>query len=241
MPTCPLSVIVPALDEGAGIAAALEALAPVRDDGCEVIVVDGASGDDTVARARPLADRVITVGRGRARQMNAGAAAARGDVLWFVHADTIVDPDAGVRLRAALAQSEREWVRFDVRLSDDRPLLRVVAWSMNLRSRLTGIATGDQGLFVRGEAFEALGGFPEIPLMEDVALSRALRRRGRPLCLYVGLTPSARRWLDGGVLRTILLMWRLRFDYWRGVDPDQLVRRYRGVPTDASRTSDEHG
>lgn len=241
MSICPLSVIVPALDEGVGIAAALEALAPVRDDGGEVIVVDGGSRDDTVARAQPLADRVVTAGRGRARQMNVGAAVARGDVLWFVHADTIADADAGMRLRAAFADSGREWGRFGVRLSDQRPLLRLVAWSMNLRSCLTGIATGDQGMFVRRTAFDAVGGFPEIPLMEDIALSRVLRRRGRPLCLYVGLTTSARRWLDGGILRTILLMWHLRFAYWRGADPEDLARRYRRTRGDSNATTDEHG
>jgi rSAM/selenodomain-associated transferase 2 len=228
MPNCPLSVIIPALEEGAGIEAALEALAPVRADGGEVIVVDGGSGDDTLVCAQPLADCVITAARGRARQMNAGASVASGDVLWFIHADTVADADAGMRLRTALADSDREWGRFGVRLSDDRLLLRLVAWSMNRRSCLTGIATGDQGLFVRRAAFDAVGGFPDIPLMEDVALSRALRRRGRPLCLDVGVTTSARRWLDRGVLRTIGLMWRLRFAYWRGVDPSELARRYRG-------------
>lgn len=233
-------MIVPALDEGAGIEAALEALAPVRADGGEVIVVDGGSGDDTVARARALADHVTSAARGRARQMNAGAAAASGDVLWFVHADTIADADAGMRLRTALAGSDREWGRFGVRLSDDRFLLRLVAWSMNRRSCLTGIATGDQGMFVRRTAFDAVGGFPEIPLMEDVALSRALRRRSRPLCLGVGLTTSARRWLDGGILRTIGLMWRLRFAYWRGADPEVLARRYVIGQRGVSRTTNEH-
>ncbi|MEF8834102.1 MAG: TIGR04283 family arsenosugar biosynthesis glycosyltransferase [Halofilum sp. (in: g-proteobacteria)] len=222
-----ISVIVPALDEGAGIAATLQALAPVRADGGEVIVADGGSGDDTVARAEPLADRVITADRGRAWQMNAGAGVAHGDVLWFVHADTIADADAGVHLRTALAESGREWGRFGVRLSDRRPLLRLVAWCMNRRSCLTGIATGDQGLFVRRAAFDAVGGFPEIRLMEDIALSRALRRRGRPLCLGVRLTTSARRWLDHGILRTIWLMWRLRFAYWRGTDPAELALHYR--------------
>ncbi len=223
-----ISVIVPALDEGAGIAATLRALAPVRDGGGEIIVVDGGSGDDTVAQAEPLADRVIRAPCGRARQMNAGAAAASGQVFWFVHADTLADATAVARLRDALAASSREWGRFGVRLSGAHPLLPLVALTMNLRSRVSGIATGDQGLFVRRSAFAAVGGFPEIPLMEDIALSRALRRRGRPLCLDVGLTTSGRRWLDGGVLRTILLMWRLRFAYWCGADPEDLARRYRG-------------
>lgn len=223
-----LSVIVPALDEGEGIAATLRALAPVRADGGELIVVDGGSRDDTMAQAEPLADRVMAAPRGRARQMNAGAGVAGGDVLWFVHADTAADSAAPERLRSALAGSAREWGRFDVRLSGRHPLLRVVAWGMNRRSRLTGIATGDQGIFVHQSAFAAVGGYPEIPLMEDIALSRALRRRGRPLCLPVGLTTSARRWQARGIGRTILLMWRLRWAFWRGADPAALARRYGG-------------
>lgn len=235
-----ISVIVPAMDEGAGIAAALRALAPIRDADGEIIVVDGGSADETVAQAEPLADRVIHAARGRARQMNAGAAVASGDVLWFVHADTRADPTAAARLGTALAASPREWGRFDVRLSHSHPLLRLVALSMNLRSRLTGIATGDQGMFVRRSAFAAVGGFPELPLMEDIALSHTLRRRGRPLCLDVGLTTSARRWLDGGVLRTIALMWRLRFAYWRGADPEDLARRYASSRCEVSRTTNDH-
>ncbi|MEX1082354.1 MAG: TIGR04283 family arsenosugar biosynthesis glycosyltransferase [Halofilum sp. (in: g-proteobacteria)] len=232
-----ISAIVPALNEGVGIAATLRALAPVRENGGEIVVVDGGSDDDTVALAKPLSDRVIHAPRGRARQMNAGAAAACGDVLWFVHADTIAAAHVVDTLRAALASSSREWGRFDVRLAGTHPALRLVAWSMNLRSRLSGIATGDQGIFVSRDAFDAVGGFPEIPLMEDIALSRALRRRGRPLCLRAALTTSGRRWQDHGIARTVLLMWRLRFAYWRGADPAVLARRYRGG---ASGTTDEH-
>lgn len=225
-----VSAIVPALNEGGAIAATLRALAPVRAGGGEVIVVDGGSGDDTVATARPHADRVLSGPRGRARQMNAGAALARGEVLWFVHADTVVDAIAADDLVRALATGTREWGRFGVRLAGRHPQLRVVAWLMNLRSRMTGIATGDQGIFVRRAAFEAIGGFPDQPLMEDVALSRLLRARGRPLCLPVRLTTSGRRWEAHGVWRTILHMWALRWAYWRGADPAELARRYRGEP-----------
>lgn len=225
-----VSAIVPALEEGAVVAATLHALAPVRARGGEVIVVDGGSGDDTVARARPLADRVVAAPRGRARQMNAGAAVARGEVLWFLHADTVIDATAVDDLVRALATKPREWGRFGVRLSGRRALLRVVAGSMNLRSRLTGIATGDQGMFVRRAAFDAVGGFPDQPLMEDVALSRLLRARGRPACLPVRLTTSSRRWEHDGVWATVRLMWALRWAYWRGADPAELARRYRGEP-----------
>lgn len=221
-----LSAIVPALDEGTGIASTLDTLDLLRARGGEVIVVDGGSSDDTVARARPLADRVLATGRGRARQMNAGAAAATGDVLWFVHADSRVDPAAVDDLERAYARPGTVWSRFGVRLSGQRPLFRTIAFLMNRRSCLTGIATGDQGIAVRRDAFEDAGGYPELPLMEDVALSRALRRRARPACLPVRITTASRRWEQRGPWRTIWLMWRLRFAYWRGADPGLLARRY---------------
>jgi rSAM/selenodomain-associated transferase 2 len=220
-----ISVIIPALNEADGIAAALQRLQPLRARGHEVLVVDGGSTDATAARAADLCDRLLQAARGRARQMNAGARAAGGDVLWFLHADTLVPADADAVLLEALAR--RAWGRFDVRLSGTQPLLRVVEALMNLRSRITGIATGDQGLFVRRQAFERVGGFPDIPLMEDIALSRALRRHGAPACLRARLVTSSRRWERHGVLRTILLMWWLRFDYWRGVPPARLAARYR--------------
>lgn len=221
-----ISAIVPAPDEAGVIGTTLRSLQPVREAGGEVLLVDGGSRDDTVERARPWVDRVLVAPAGRARQMNAGAAAATGDTLWFVHADTRIDPAAPTDLRTAIEQGG-EWGRFGVRLSGHRRLYRIIAALMNLRSCLTGIATGDQGIFVRREAFSAVGGFPDIPLMEDVALSRALRRRGRPCCLPVRLTTSSRRWEARGPWRTMALMWRLRWAYWRGTDPAELVRRYR--------------
>lgn len=222
-----LSIVVPVLDEAEVIEPALAALAPLRARGHEVIVVDGGSTDGTPALARPLADRVLRAPRGRARQMNAGARAARGEVLLFLHADTRL-PDAADRLvLAGLARRGRGWGRFDARLSGRHPLLRLTGWLFSLRSRLTGVATGDQAIFVRRDWFEAVGGYPDLPLMEDLALSRALKRRGRPLCLRQRVTTSSRRWERHGILRTILLMWRLRLAYYLGADPHELARLYR--------------
>jgi len=211
-----LSVVVPVLNEAAGIRAAFEALAPLRARGHEVIVVDGGSSDSTADIAAGLCDRVLSAPRGRAAQMNAGARAANGDMLLFLHADTRLPADFTIPDSAV-------WGRFDVRIDGRHPLLKVVACAMNLRSRLTGIATGDQAMFVRRAVFP---GFPEIPLMEDVALSKVLKQRGRPTCLHEKVTTSGRRWEERGVLRTIL-MWRLRLLYFLGARPEDLARRYR--------------
>lgn len=214
-------MIVPALNEAAGIAAMLEALQPLRRGGHEVIVADGGSTDGTASLAAPLADRVISAPRGRAAQMNAGAAAATGDALLFLHADTMLPADADSLVGAALA--ERPWGRFDVAIEGRSPLLAMVAFFMNARSRLTGIATGDQAIFVLRREFP---GFPAIPLMEDVEFSRRMKRLARPACLRAKVATSGRRWERDGVLRTILLMWRLRLAYWLGAPPEELARRY---------------
>jgi rSAM/selenodomain-associated transferase 2 len=216
-----LTVVVPALNEASGIAACLGALAPLRTCGHEVIVADGGSTDGTPEIAGPLCDRVLAAPRGRAAQMNAGAAAAVGDALLFLHADTRLPPDADRLVREALAT--RAWGRFDVAIESDDPRLAVIAYFINRRSRLTGIATGDQAIFVRRDAFP---GFPPIALMEDVAFSRSMKRVSPPACLAARVVTSARRWEKLGVARTVLLMWRLRYDYWRGADPDELARRY---------------
>jgi len=216
-----LSVVVPALNEAAGIGAALAALAPLRARGHEVIVVDGGSDDGTPALATSACDRLLVAPRGRALQMNAGARAATGSALVFLHADTRLPERADEMILRALQASL--WGRFDVRIEGAHPLLGAVAGAMNLRSRLTGIATGDQAIFVRREAF---AGFEEIPLMEDVAFSRAMRRRGAPACLRARVLTSGRRWEKHGVLRTILLMWRLRLLYFLGAQAEDLARRY---------------
>jgi len=226
-----LSVIVPVLDEARAIEAALAPLQPCRAQGVEVIVVDGGSADATRELAAPFADHVLRAARGRASQMNAGAQAATGEALLFLHADTILPIDAPALVAGAL-QSGHEWGRFDVAIEGADPMLALVALLMNARSRWSGIATGDQAIFVRRDVFGEAGGFPAIPLMEDVALSRALRRRSPPACLRQRVLTSGRRWERQGTLRTILRMWRLRAAYALGADPHRLARQY-----DVERTS----
>jgi len=224
-----LSIIMPVLDEAADIEAALRALAPLRARGAEVIVVDGGSSDATAGLARPFADQVLNSQRGRAAQMNTGAAAARGNVQLFLHADTRLPDGADRLILDGLGQSHRAWGRFDVRF-DDGGALRLVALMMNVRSRLTGICTGDQAMFVTRAAFDSIGGFPPIPLMEDVTAATLLKRVSRPLCLHARVTTSGRRWRQHGIWRTILLMWRLRLAYYFGSDPDRLAKQYGYVP-----------
>lgn len=219
-----ISIVIPTLDEAPGIGACLARLQPLRQRGVEVVVADGGSTDGTRDLARPLADHVIGAPRGRANQMNAGAAAAKGDALLFLHADTELPPGAIEAVESALRQ--RDWGRFDVTISGTSAMLAVVAFFMNARSRLTGIATGDQAIFAKRGAFEAAGRYAAIPLMEDVAISKALKRISPPACLRERVATSGRRWERNGTLRTILLMWRLRLAYALGGDPASLARRY---------------
>ncbi|WP_127999519.1 TIGR04283 family arsenosugar biosynthesis glycosyltransferase [Piscinibacter defluvii] len=220
-----LAIVMPVLDEAAGIVATLQALAPLRARGVEIVVADGGSADATVALARPLADRVIAAPRGRARQMNAGAAATAAAQLLFLHADTQLPDGADRLVQAALAR--HAWGRFDVRISGASAMFPLIAALMNHRSRWSGIATGDQAMFMTRAAFEAAGGFPDQPLMEDIELSRRLKRLGPPACLRARVATSGRRWEQRGVWRTIWLMWRLRYAYWRGADPARLAALYR--------------
>ena len=221
-----LSVIIPCLNEAEGIAESLQALAPLRARGVEIVVVDGGSTDNTIKIAYPLADQVISASRSRALQMNAGAAQSRGDLLLFLHADCRLPPAADGVIVDGLNRARKTWGRFDVILTGNHPLLRIVGAMMNLRSRVTGIATGDQGIFVTRSLFEAVGRYPEIALMEDIALTRKLRAFGKPLALRHRITASGRRWEKHGVLRTMLLMWWLRLRYWLGADPQKLANRY---------------
>jgi len=221
-----LSIVVPALNEAGTIERLLERLQPLRQRGSEVIVVDGGSSDGTPALAAAWVDAVVAAPRGRAVQMNAGAARASAALLLFLHADTQLPPGADLRVQQAVTRGAA-WGRFDVRI-DGRPrMLHVVAALMNWRSRWTGIATGDQAIFVTRTAFEHVGGFPVQPLMEDVELSRRLKRLGRPACLRDRVRTSGRRWEQRGVWRTIVLMWWLRWRYWRGESPQSLAEAYR--------------
>lgn len=215
-----LSIVMPVLNEAGDIAGALAGL---RARGVEVVVIDGGSQDRTAELAQPLADRVLSAPRGRAAQMNAGAAVATGDALLFLHADTRLPENADRLVLDGLTR--HPWGRFDVAF-DQGGWLRLVAAMMNLRSRLTGIATGDQAMFMTRAAYDAAGGFPAIALMEDIAMSARLKRLGRPLCLSARVTTSGRRWRRHGLWRTILLMWGLRLRYFFGSDPARLARAY---------------
>ena len=228
MPTAApqLSIVVPVLNEAAGVRAVLLGLAPLRERGAELIVVDGGSSDGTSFLCVDLCDHLLHGPRGRARQMNHGAALARGDWLLFLHADTRLPPASDTLVLAA-ARRGAIWGRFDVRIVGQSTLLPMVALLMNLRSRATGIATGDQAMFVQRSAFRQVGGFPDQPLMEDVELSRRLLRLARPACLRARVQTSGRRWDSHGVWRTIWLMWTLRWRYWRGTPAEVLARAYR--------------
>jgi rSAM/selenodomain-associated transferase 2 len=224
-----LAIVMPVLNEAAGIEAALSALQPLRRRGVRVVVVDGDSRDATVALAHG-ADAVIAADRGRARQMNAGAAFIRSeaDVLLFLHADTRLPPDADLCIAAELARGAR-WGRFDVRIDGRACGLWLIARLMNLRSRVTGICTGDQGIFVERTLFEQLGGYADLPLMEDIEFSRRARRVARPAAIRARAMTSGRRWEQQGVWRTIRRMWSLRWRYARGADAATLARDYSEV------------
>lgn len=227
-----LSIIIPVLNEASGLPRILGELAFLRQLNAEVIVVDGGSQDGSAQVATPLADRVISTNRGRAVQMNAGAAVASGDVLLFLHADTRLPPDAYYAIDAAISAGH-EWGRFDVRIDGSHRMLKIVGALINLRSRLLGIATGDQAIFVRRDVFLNIGAFPALPLMEDLALCDCLLKKCRPACLKSKVITSGRRWETFGVWRTIFLMWRLRAAYRLGVSPDSLAREYAAPRTKA--------
>jgi rSAM/selenodomain-associated transferase 2 len=222
-----ISVIIPTLDEALALAQTLRAVHALQCSApIELIVADGGSQDDTVALAQQGGACVVSGAQGRARQMNLGAAAASGDVLLFLHADTVLPANGLLQVEAAVSNGAR-WGRFDVRIKGQPRMLRMVAFMMNWRSRLTGIATGDQAMFISRSAFDTVGGYPDQALMEDIEISRRLKRLRSPACLRGPAITSGRRWETRGVWHTILLMWRLRWAYWRGTSPDQLAQRYR--------------
>tara|TARA_R110002072_G_scaffold278758_1_gene440603 strand:+ start:1355 stop:2665 length:1311 start_codon:yes stop_codon:yes gene_type:complete len=226
-----ISIIIPVLNEASTLRSNLPLLYRLLAAGHELIIVDGGSSDGSEQVARQFSDKVLISAPGRAQQMNAGATAATGDILLFLHIDTVLPASAAQLIVDGLTVTGRHWGRFDVRLSGSHPAFVLVAAMMNLRSRLTGVATGDQAIFVRRDLFAEAGGFPDIALMEDVALSKRLRSAGKPLCLTACVISSSRRWEKHGILRTIWLMWRLRLAYFFGADPAVLHQRYyAGIP-----------
>ena len=219
-----ISVIIPVLNEEKTIAATLHALLNLRPH--EIIVVDGGSDDRTGETSRQLGAKVLSAERGRAWQMNYGARCATGEVLLFLHADTKLPDSAFQDIAAALGESRCAGGRFDVELEGRHWMLKIVGALINYRSRATKVSTGDQALFVRREIFERMGGFPDIPLMEDIALCRSLKRLGGIACLRSRVVTSARRWESDGVWRTIFRMWTLKFLYLAGVSPARLKQFY---------------
>ncbi|MBZ0170677.1 glycosyl transferase [Candidatus Methylomirabilis lanthanidiphila] len=221
-----LSVIIPVLNEAENLERLLPHLCVTCPE-AEVIVVDGGSEDKTSAVVRRFPRvRLLSSERGRARQMNAGAKVANGECLLFLHADTLLPAGAEAAILEAVSSPDIVAGRFDVRFDNLRPVFKVIAFFINLRSRVTKICTGDQALFVRRRTFEELGGYPDIPLMEDVEFAKRLKRKGAMSCLRLKVTTSARKWEQGGVLRVVLLMWMLRFCYFVGVRPEQVHRWY---------------
>jgi rSAM/selenodomain-associated transferase 2 len=220
------SIIIPTLNESGSLAFALKDLLASIEylSQVEIIVADGGSEDGCIEQARGFPVQVMSSPRGRALQMNSGAERAMGDWLLFLHADTRLPGDWMQRLQAC----EGDWGRFDVRLSGSHWLFRIIERAMNLRSCRTGIATGDQAMFFRREFFQALGGFPDIPLMEDIAISKRARDSSMPVCIQQPVITSSRRWERKGILRTVLLMWLLRLAYWVGTNPKTLHRWYYG-------------
>ncbi len=223
-----LSIIVPVLNEAHIIQETLASLAGLRKRGHEIIVVDGGSQDDSVNACTNHCDQLIATAAGRAQQMNAGAQVAHGDVLLFLHADTQLPELADICIQRCLSHADQVWGRFDVRLSGKRRIFRIIENMMNLRSRLTGIATGDQAVFVKRHIFKQLGGFPDIELMEDIALSKILKRLYKPACISKKVSSSSRRWEQNGIYLTIFKMWRLRLAFFLGADTSRLARSYYG-------------
>jgi len=220
-----ISIIIPTLNEEDVIQALLQQLQTCRQQGHEVIVVDGGSHDNTCSVADSLSDKVISSEAGRALQMNNGATQSRHEILWFLHADTIIPENAIEQIQEALNKSD--WGRFNVKLSGSHILFRIIETMMNVRSCVSSIATGDQGIFVKRKVFWQVNGYSNIPLMEDVDLSKKLKKLSKPACLKYTLITSSRRWEKNGISSTILLMWKLRFLYWLGVSPEYLARQYR--------------
>ena len=226
-----VSIIIPVLNEVKHIEKCITDLQLLQDSEHEVIFVDGGSVDDTVKLISQHSwCSIVTSVKGRANQMNTGAGHANGEVLLFLHVDTILPFDAIELIIKSFNLSNKsqskKWGRFDVRLSGTQRIFRIIEVMMNWRSRLTSVATGDQAIFINRELFEQVGAYPELALMEDIAMSKKLRQITKPVCLKQTVKTSSRRWEEKGILKTVLLMWQLRFLYFIGVSAEQLVKRY---------------
>lgn len=216
---------MPVLNEASGIDHSLQTLLKTLQARWQVVVCDGGSVDATLERLAAYPVQVVKAQAGRAVQMNAGAGCATGPLLVFLHGDTRL-PNHFNQLMEAFLDSDFEWGRFDVTLDNPRWPFRMIAWFMNQRSAITGVCTGDQTLFMRRDFFQRMGGYAELPLMEDVEFSLRARVQARPLRIRVPVVTSSRRWSRHGVVRTILLMWWLRLAYRLGVSPQRLQRWY---------------
>ena len=221
-----VSIIIPSLNEGPQLKNFLETIQIWRSEGHEVILVDGGSDDKSNASLGALADTIIKTLPGRAIQMNEGAKHAQHEILFFLHADSTPGKNTLCALTRGLEKSKRVWGRFDIRLSGSHWMLRTIETMMNLRSRLTGIATGDQGIFVCRDIFEQINGYASIELMEDIEISKRLKKFSRPLCLANYITTSSRKWEQKGILKTMMLMWLMRLAYFLGVSPRRLSSIY---------------
>ncbi|MDF1588551.1 MAG: TIGR04283 family arsenosugar biosynthesis glycosyltransferase [Gammaproteobacteria bacterium] len=221
-----LALIVPVLNEAENLTFLVTLLSTLKQSQDEIVIVDGGSTDGSQQLLAELNLETVSAPKGRASQMNAGAMHSDADILVFLHADTELPANALDLIRKAIADGA-DWGRFDVRISGKHPMLHIIALLMNWRSRLTAIATGDQVIFMRRELFNAVGGFPEQPLMEDIEISKRLKKISRPACLSDKVITSGRRWQKHGIWKTIVLMWWLRFAYWRGVPASTLAEYYR--------------
>jgi len=221
-----ISIIIPTLNESESIEKTLNSLHTTLKEGNELIIVDGGSNDDTILKCKNYTDKVYTATKGRAIQMNVGADKSTNDILLFLHADTLMPQNFSAENLTALATITNEWGFFKVKFTSHHLLLRLVSTLMNTRSCLTRIATGDQAIFIKKELFKKIGGYKEIPLMEDIELSISLKKYSKPYCVKEFVMTSSRKWESNGIIKTIILMWKIRFLYFFGVSPQKLVNIY---------------